>query len=726
MKIQKAICFIAIVMLCFSAFLTLHAEEGMIPLSEIQKLDLRALGFQLDSQELYNPNGVSLIDGIINLSGCTASFVSADGLILTNYHCAFRAIQAVTSTESDYMLTGFTATDRSKELPAKGYTVRLIESYRDVSKEILKVITPKMSYEQRTKAIEKAINDTVVTTEKQFPGRRAEVAEMFQGKTYILFIYTYLKDIRLVYAPPRSIGEYGGELDNWTWPRHTGDFTFMRAYTAPDGSSAEYSEKNIPFHPKKYLQVEPEGVNEEDFVFILGYPGRTFRHRSSFYYAFEEEVRRPFLVELYSWKIHILEEFSKKDRDTEIKLAPELKSLWNSMKAYKGQLKAMKSLQLTSQKQQEENALQAFINDSPQRKQKYGQLLPRLKEYYEERRGQAQYDFLIQFFLESSQLLENAYSAYDASIELTKKDIDRKSEYMDRNFDKTKQNIARGFRNYVEEVDKTFFKASLMRAATLPEKDRIRAVEEIVLGRKPGTEVAIEAAVDAFIEKVYASTAMKNPDFVMGLFTKKTLELQQLEDPFIRFAIALYPTMQQQETKDKRLKGIMDELAAQFIDVKKEFKGTEFIPDANSTLRLTYGHVRGYSPVDAVVMKPFTTLSGLAEKNTGVVPYIATDTFLNLNKKKEYGSFIHRGLLNVPVNILYDTDTVGGNSGSPVLNAKGKLIGLNFDRVYEATINDISWDEKYSRSIGVDIRFILWFLDKYAGTRYLLTEMNIQ
>ena len=310
--------FFVVVFLCLNLSFFLHPEEGMIPLSEINKLDLKALGFQLEATELYNPNGISLIDGIINLRGCTASFVSPDGLMLTNYHCAFRAIQSVTTKEKDYMQDGFVADNRSQEVRAENYTVRVIEFYRDVSKEVLSIVKGKMDYAQRTKAIEKKIKEIELNIEKKYPGRRAEVAEMFMGKTYVLFVYTYIKDIRLVYAPPRSIGEFGGEIDNWMWPRHTGDFAFLRAYTAPDGSFADYSPDNVPYRPKKYLQLAPEGVKEEDFVFILGYPGTTHRHRTSYFISFEEEVKKPYLVGLYQFMINVLEEMSKKDRTVKI------------------------------------------------------------------------------------------------------------------------------------------------------------------------------------------------------------------------------------------------------------------------------------------------------------------------------------------------------------------------------------------------------------------------
>jgi len=467
---KRLIGFFVVIFLFLNLSFFLHPEEGMIPLSEIHKLDLKALGFQLDSKELYNPNGISLIDGIINLRGCTASFVSPDGLMLTNYHCAFGAIQAVTTKEKDYMRDGFIANNRSLEVKAESYTVRVIESYREVSKEVLEVVKKEMDYAQRTKAIEKKIKEIELEIEKKYPGRRAEVAEMFMGKTYVLFVYTYLKDIRLVYAPPRSIGEFGGEIDNWMWPRHTGDFAFLRAYTAPDGSFADYSPDNVPYHPKKYLQAAPEGVKEEDFVFILGYPGRTNRHRTSYFISFEEEIIKPYIVKLYRYMINILEEMSKKDRTVEIKLSSRLGGLWNGMKRNQGQLKGMKNLKLAQRRKEKENALQEFIDADPKLREKYGNLLQQLKNHYDEKRKDAGYDLLLDNFLKSATLLNNAYKVYEASIEREKEDTERESDYMDRNFDRTLQRMKRDLRNYYEPVDKIFLKDMFMRHRYLPWK----------------------------------------------------------------------------------------------------------------------------------------------------------------------------------------------------------------------------------------------------------------
>ena len=338
---KRLILFITI----FSLFLFLNnaafTDEGMWPISEIHKLNLQSKGLEISTTEIYNPEGISLIDGICKINGCTGSFVSPDGLILTNHHCAFGAIQDASSKENDYIKNGFLAQNRSQEIEARGYTVRITESYRDVSNNVLSAVSDTMDLAERTKAIEKKIKEIVKETEKQHPGKRAEVAEMFIGKTYVLFSYTYLKDVRLVYAPPRSIGEFGGEIDNWMWPRHTGDFSFMRVYVAPNGSPAEYSPHNKPYHPKKHLQVCPSGVNEEDFVFIFGYPGRTFRHRTSYYLAYQEQIRMPYVEQLYNWQISVMEKISENNRTLALKHLSRIKGRSNTTKNYRGRLNGL-------------------------------------------------------------------------------------------------------------------------------------------------------------------------------------------------------------------------------------------------------------------------------------------------------------------------------------------------------------------------------------------------
>ncbi|HLP57684.1 MAG TPA: S46 family peptidase [Candidatus Deferrimicrobium sp.] len=722
---KRIICssFMFVISLTF-LFFSLEAEEGMYPLSEINKLDLRAMGFQLDADELYNPQGVSLIDAVIDLRGCSASFISADGLILTNYHCAFGAIQGVTTPEKDYFRDGFLARDRSEELEAKNYTVRIIESYRDVSSDVLSVLKKNMTHTQRAKAINEKMNRIVTAVEKKKPGTSAEVAEMFQGKTYVLFIYRFIKDVRLVYAPPRSIGEFGGELDNWMWPRHTGDFALMRAYVKPDGATADYARGNVPFHPKKYLAVAPEGVQAEDFVFILGYPGTTYRHDTSHFLAYEEEVRMPYVVDLYDWIIQLKEKMSRLDRATAIKLSASLKGLWNNVSRSRGQLKGLKNLQLVEKRREKEKALQEYIASDSTRQKKYGKLLDDIKNAYDEKRLNAGFNLTIEYLVSSrtTTMMSTAFKIYSAACERQKKDTEREEEYLDRNFDRTLKRVEMDLRNYYEPADKAIFKELLTRAANLEGEQQIPAVQAITENGESGK------AIDAFIEKAYKESKLNDPATAMELFKKSERELRTMTDPFIVLARGLYPSFQKMKEAQKREKGILDPLLAQLIDVKKEFIGKDFIPDANSTMRLSFGRIRGYFPTDAVCMKPFTTLGGVVEKHNahnGQDPYTAPQKLIDLWNAKDFGQFRQPGLDDVPVAMLYNTDTTGGNSGSPVLNAKGQLVGLNFDRVFEATINDYAWDESYSRSIGVDIRYILWFLKKFSAADYLLKEMGV-
>jgi len=704
--------------LLFSTFLV--ADEGMYPISEIQRLDLKSKGLEIDPIDIFNPDGISLIDGICNVGGCSGSFVSPEGLILTNHHCAYGAIREASTKENDYIQHGFLAKNRSNEIPAKGYTVRITESYRDVSEEVLSVVNEKMDLAKRTKAIEKKIKKIITETEKKNPGKRAEIAEMFIGKTYVLFIYTYLKDIRLVYAPPRSIGNFGGEIDNWMWPRHTGDFSFMRAYAAPDGSPANYSPENVPYKPKKYLKVAPEGVNEEYFVFILGYPGRTYRHRTSHYLAYEEEIRMPYVVDWYQWQIAVMEKMGEQDRAIALKHLSRIKGLSNTEKNYRGKLIGLKRLKLVDKKREEEKALQEFIETEPDRNEKYGNLLDKIGKIYLQMREEAGQELVLTYLLRNSNMLNFAYTVYEAAIERKKKDVERESDYMDRNFSRTKERLLLSLKDYYEPTDKIIFKEMLMRAAKLPEQQKIPAIEDIVKSKSDPEE-----SIEDFLDYAYANSKMADEEVITKLFNDSPKKIEKTDDPFMKLAVNLYPTYKEQDEKEKARRGAIDKLHAQLIDVKKDFLAKDFIPDANRTLRLTYGYIRGYSPRDAVYSEPITTAIGVLEKTTGEEPFDTPKKLIDLIKAGDLGQFEHPKLKSVPVAILYNMDTTGGNSGSPVLNARGELVGINFDRAFEATINDYAWSEDYSRSIAVDIRYVLWIAQKYGGATYLLEEMGI-
>ncbi|MFH0989179.1 MAG: S46 family peptidase [bacterium] len=689
------------------------ADEGMYPISALLKLNLKAKGLKIDVKDLYNPKGGSLIEAIVHLGGCTGSFVSKDGLIITNHHCVFGAVSAISTAEKDYLTNGFLAKTRTEEIAARGLTARITEQIKDVSKEVLTVVKPDMDPLERSKAIENKIRELTTQGEKDHPGKSISISEMLAGKSYVMFISTMLRDVRLVYVPPRAIGEFGGENDNWVWPRHTGDFSFVRAYVGPDGKPAAYSEKNVPYNPKRHLKVNSKGVNEEDFVFILGYPGRTFRHQTSYYMAYEELLRMPFIANLYEWQINTMEELSKVSRAVALKHDSRIKGLANTMKNYKGKIVGMKRMQLVAKKAEEEKALQLFIEADAKRKATYGTVLEQVKKIYDEMSAHAQYDLV----------LDNLASLFPFRTATSVNEASQRAQGRDSSGARGGGRRGGGgdtFAAYYEKTEKLFLKKLLSLAAQLPQNERIAPIDEALGGNFS------EQAIDQFVEQSFAATTLFTPDGLSNAMGMKAEELEKLNDPFVKIAKGLAPLSQKLHDVRSRRTAELSKLSALLVDVKQQFLKKDFIPDANSTLRFTFGHIRGYSPADATYYAPITTLKGVIEKTTGEEPFVTPQKSLELYKVKDFGQFKHSKLNDVPVAILYDMDTTGGNSGSPVMNARGELVGVNFDRAFEATINDYAWSESYSRSIAVDIRYVLWVTEKVGGAKFILEEVGVK
>lgn len=693
-------------------------DEGMYPMSELEKLDLKSAGLEIEPALIYNPNGLSLVDGICKIGGCTGSFVSEQGLMLTNHHCAFRAIRDASTPEHDFLTEGFTAADRAEEAPALGYTVRITDSYRDVSTEVLGVVSDGMDPVKRTKAIEKKMKEISLAEEKAHPGKRAEVSEMFLGKTYVLFVYTYLKDVRLVYSPPLAIGNFGGEEDNWMWPRHSGDFSFMRAYVGPDGEPADYSADNIPYQPKVVLEVGSEGVSDGDFVFIFGYPGTTYRHRSAAFLGYLSENYMPTVVDWYGWQIENLEASAQDDRQRQLALAARVKGLQNTYKNFRGKLQGIDRLDLLSVRRQEEKNLQAFINADSVRKENYGQVLTRLDEYYLQRSETVGYDLWLRYMLGSSETMSAALTVWENAIEKEKPEADREWAYMERNLDQTINSLVIKAGTFDPVADSLIMSELMKRAGNISQAAELDAFEGMT-----GPDNAEKAR--KFLNKSFKKSKLMDADTLLEAMDKSTKELEKMGDPFLRLVAELYPPFLEMRQEGKRRKGELDQLQASLQEVKRQFQGKNFVPDANGTLRYTHGRVEGYSPKDAIQLTPLTTLEGILEKDTGHKPFNVPARFRELVKSKDFGPFLNTDIGGVPVNMLYSTDTTGGNSGSPVLNATGQIVGLNFDRAWEATINDFAWNHSYSRSIGVDIRYVLWVTWKFGGAEWLLREMKV-
>ena len=689
----------------------------MYPMSELAGLDLAARGIELTARELFNPDGISLVDGICRVNTCTGSFVSERGLIITNHHCAYDAIQKGSSAANDLLTDGFSATTLEAELPAPDYTVRITENYRDISSEVLAAVQDDMPFLERTKAIDKRRKELEAAAEREHPGLRAEVAEMFAGKTYVLFLYTYLKDVRLVFAPPSSVGNFGGDVDNWEWPRHTGDFSFMRAYTAPDGSSATYAPENVPYRPKRFIQVAPEGVDEGDAVFMLGYPGRTARHKTASFLRYEQDMRLPLTVDNYQWQIGVMDAAGAEDRAVAIKHSSRSKSLANVEKRSRGQLQGLRRAGIVGHRAGQEAELQAYIEADPTRAAQYGKVLADIEAVYAEMTAAGPLELELGQLRSAVRAVAFGHFVYEAAVERAKPDLERESAYMDRNFAQSVQQTKVSMSDWHAPTDAVMLAGMWQRLARIPGTAQIPPLA----GLRPGDPEGLskEAA------EVIARTRLGDVRFVDECLTKSPEELARTDDILLRWVIELYPHYVALRDTNKQREGQLNQLYGALIDVKQEFLATSFVPDANATLRFTCGTVRSYSPADAVVRTPITTLRGVIEKTTGVEPFITPEPVLAKYAAGDFGEFVHPRLGQVPVAILYDTDSTGGNSGSPVLNARGGLVGVNFDRCFEATINDFAWNQDYSRSIGVDIRYVLWITGPVYGASHLLQEMGV-
>ncbi len=715
-SIITTIIFISVLFLALTPF-TPH--EGMFPLSEIHKLDLNKAGLKINIDEVYNPDGVSLIDALVKVGGCTGSFVSENGLIITNHHCAFGAVQRASTTENNYLENGFIAKNYEEEIPAKGITCRITESYKDVSDIILKAANEVDDISKREDAIKDKMHELVKEEEKKDSTIKAAVSEMFAGQSYVLFRYKIINDVRLVYVPPRAIGEFGGESDNWVWPRHTGDFSFMRAYVAPDGQAANYSKDNVPFNPQKFLKVNPNGVNEGDFVFILGYPGRTYKNQPSQFLIYQQEYQLPYIQKLYSWLINLYEKRSQNDPDFALKISTRIKGLANVEKNYRGKLQGLNRLKLIEKRQKQENDLEEFINKNPDLKEKFGKVLSRLKSAYNKKFENGRIPLFNIMLSRNVFMLKLANYLIEYKEEIKKPEEERKSLFKEENKKKLISAIDDIYKDFYPDLEPLILKKLLGDASVFSEFKSLTFFER--LNKQAGPLNPYNRLVD----ELYSNSIFINKEKTEALFNKSEEELEEFDDPMLSFAEEMNKIKDEQKEKNDVIEGELNIIMPKYLEVKKLFLNKSFIPDANGTLRLTYGYIKGYSPADAVYYSPITTLSGVIEKGKDSGDYKLPEKIKELYKKKDFGQFKNEKLNDVPVAILYNTDTSGGNSGSPIMDAYGRLVGVNFDRPFEATVNDYAWSADYSRSIGVDIRYVLWIAQKVGGADFLLKEMGI-
>lgn len=686
-------------------------EEGMFPLSHLKDVDFKAAGFNISQKDIYNPDGIALTDALVRLGGCTGSFVSPEGLIVTNHHCVFGSVASLSSKENDYLENGFYASERSKELKT-GLTCKITKSYEDVSIKVLDGINLNMDPIRKKDMISKNIDVLVKQEKEKHPALTIEVSEMLVGYSYTLFRYQTLKDVRLVYVPPRTIGEFGGETDNWEWPKHTGDFSFVRAYVGKDGQPADYSLDNVPFVPKKHLQINPKGTKEKDLVFILGYPGATFRHEPYQFIKYQQEEVLPFISEWYGWRMQKMEELGKTDRDRYLRMAGTIKSLANTKKNFEGKMYGLKQTGLVTVKKAEQEELmgkmkQANLGQTPV-------FFNTIDSLYEIRMATAKRDLLLNRFNGDCGALAAALTI-SALKQKTPVAALARPDFWDQWKKDAKENLKTRYKIVDTELDEITLAELIKRANSLPKKFRIKALKKI---RKP----------EKWAHKAYEKSFLDDPALLYKLLDSVPQQVYNNRDKIQQLADKLLPELQ--KTGDYQT-AITDKLNAQLpllLEAKIKYANKKFIPDANATLRFTYGYISGYKEGLNKHPEPFTYRKEIFEKNaTDNSDYRLSTSVRELLRSE----LISKDLLDAETNdlvicMLYNMDTTGGNSGSPVMDGNGNLVGVNFDRAYTATLNDYSWNADYSRSIAVDIRYVLFTMKYLNHADNLLDEMGIK
>jgi len=701
-----------------------QCEEGMwVPQELLDQVlaEMRLKGLELAKREIWNDSGTGIANAVVRI-GATGSFVSPRGLILTNHHVAFGAVQRMSTPEQNYIENGFLARSLDEEVPAYGYLAYVPQSVEDVTGKILSAVNPSMSPLERFNAIERRTKE-IVREEEESGDFHCEVSAFYGGAKYLLYRYLRIKDVRVVYVPARAIGEYGGDTDNWMWPRHCGDFSFLRAYVAPDGKPAPYSEENVPYEPKSYLKVAPEGLEDGDFAMIIGFPGRTNRYLTSYGLAYYQNFAYPERIRLFGEMIRILDEQSKKDPLAAVRVAATIKGLNNVLKNNEGMLEGFKRFKLLERQQAAESKFRADLEQQPELRRDYAGLLDEFKSLYEQRSRYALKDLVMESMLGWRSLLGQAMTLYKWSLEKEKEDMDRDPGFMDRRIPDLKRRLRFFQMSFHEASDRVLLRMFLHECAKLPPGERVEAFENLLAG-KEGSE--LDRAIERFLDQLYANTKVTERDERLRMFDLSNEDLVGEGDSFIGLAARLYGENEEKIERRKSFQGSLSVLMPKWIEATAAWSGRELYADANGTMRLNFGEVKGYSPRDAVYYRPFTSLEGVAEKHTGVPPFDCPDRILELAAKKEYGPYDRAGFGSVPVNLLTTNDSTGGNSGSPLLNAKGELVGVLFDGNYEALTSDFLFMPDLTRSISVDVHYILFILGKVDHAQNVLEELGVK
>lgn len=691
--------------------------EGMWMPQQIPALaaELKKAGLKIDPSRFADLTGDPM-GAVISLGGCSASFVSPEGLAVTNHHCGFGALQFNSTPQRDLITNGFLAKTKEEELPAgPGSRIFVTTNIEDVTAKVTGNLAASLSNVDRDKAIDRNVKQLVDECEKP-GGVRCRVASFFEGAQYLRTTQMEIRDVRLVYAPPLGIGDFGGETDNWMWPRHTGDWSYLRAYVGKDGKPADYSQDNVPYHPAHILKVSNEGVNPGDFVLVAGYPGRTFRYRTAAEVANMQSYVYPTTIRYATDLNNILRELGKNNKAVEIANASLIKGNDNVLKNYTGTLTGFNNFQIVGQRQKREADLAAYIASHPEMA-KYKDVMAQVNALQQQAVANQQRDTVLSWIVRSSPMLAQATQLYRLSIERAKtNDLERESGYQQRDWPRVAEAVNRAQKGVEANSDRAGLRYFLNESQKLPAGQRIKPIDEAI---------AKAGGVEPFLDQLYANTKIGELSTRQAMMTETTAQLQARNDAMINLAASLKPLSDEIEQQGRELGGATTRLRPMYMEALRASSGGRLYPDANGTLRVTFGQVQGYVPRDGVVYTPQTTVSGIVQKNTGSGEFDAPKAELEAIRAKRTAGYVDPQLGEVPVDFLSDVDTTGGNSGSPTLNGKGELCGLLFDGTYESLGSDFVVDPKITRSIHVDAVYMLWVMDAVDGAHNLLREMGV-
>lgn len=724
---RKFLSFALIAASIVAAPLSNYADEGMWLPQDISKLPVSKMhkkGLKLNPEDIYRADGLSLKDAILRIrtggSLGTGSFISSQGLVVTNHHVAFDGIAEVSTPQANYLEKGFVSKSRAEELPLKNYSVSITRVIKDVTQDILSNTKPGMSTEDRQKAIDQKRQELVEAAKKENANLDFEVVEMVQGLKFSLFGYEVFRDIRLVYAPPKSVGFFGGDDDNFLWPRHTGDYSFLRAYASPEGKPATYSEKNVPYQPQKFLSISLEGYKEGDFTMLMGHPGRTYRLRDSYSIEFQQNLYLPTLTDLLSERIALLDEAGKQDAAVQLKVASERFGLSNVVKNFTGAAAGLRRTQVVDQKRAEEAAFQRHIEESPELKQKYGTVISELGALYKGYDRIFLHNTLINGLINSSASMQFTALAVGRAIDHEKPASERAQLYADDRVERLKGALPSLIKDENKAINQRVVALYLNKALALPTDKQIAFINE----RFASTEGAgRQNSINDLAGKL--TDLGDTPEKILKLLGMSLADMKALNDPAINLLIAAQLELDKTRKSEQEFASGVNRLRPLYIEGMTSFRKNIFYPDANATLRFSYGEVKGYVPRDGVVYTYLTTLKGVVDKDTGKEPFDVPAVLKDLERSHNFGPYADASVNDIPVAFLTNNDITGGSSGSAVLNGRGELIGLAFDGNYEGLGSDYGYNAEQSRTICVDIRYVLFLAEKMAGATNLLKELEI-